>query len=279
MSVDVPHIQSIRGVLATADCQPHRLDDALDADADRCVAKPHITEWRRKHEHDRLRIMTDLGPETIVVLIADAVRLRAIRDAAPFPYHLLYFTDSNLESALGSIRAHDRLVVALDTQFVHSDAGREFVERLEQLSIARSAVRIVSFVDGQWTMKPLAAPVAEPRAAALIPRRAPRFPVTDPLQVVVNGAPTRLIDMSVMGAQILSEPKLRPKQRIRITLPDQGDAVLQVTAQVAWSAFETPKGAGAPFYRAGLEFTDVQTPALEGYCRRHCSGEPVPQRL
>lgn len=225
--------------------------------------------------------MADADFDTIVVLIADPVRLRAIREASPFPYRVLYFTDSNLESALGSIRAHDRPVVALDTPFAHSDAGREFVDRLQHLAIARSAVRLVSFQDGHWTMKPLAAPAVAPGAsvaATVNTRRVPRFPVMDPLQVVVNGQPTRLVDMSVMGAQILSEPQLRPKQRLRITLPDEGDAVLQVRAQVAWSAFETSRDAPAPYYRAGLEFMDVP-PVLEDYCRRHCADEPIRERF
>ena len=88
-----------------------------------------------------------------------------------------------------------------------------------------------------------------------------------------------LVDLSVKGAQIVSKPQLRPKQRLSIVLPDEGDAVLKVTAQVAWSAFEVSKEEPVPFYRAGLEFTDTPPPALEEFCRRYCSDEPLPLRF
>src|SRR5438309_4717789 len=50
-------------------------------------------------------IMADADFDRVVVLVADAIRLRAIREASPFPYRVLYFTDSNLESALGTVAA------------------------------------------------------------------------------------------------------------------------------------------------------------------------------
>jgi hypothetical protein len=106
-------------------------------------------------------------------------------------------------------------------------------------------------------------------------RRVPRFPVLDPLAMVVDGRPTSLVDMSVMGAQVVSTPILRPNQRLKVTLPDEGETVLTLSAHVAWSAFELSK---EPRYRAGMEFTDAAAQALEQYCRRHCSDEPVPPR-
>ena len=65
----------------------------------------------------------------IVVLIADAVRLRAIRAVSPFPYRMLYFSDSNLESALGTIGAHAPCRIALDTQFAHNLTDGEAVSK------------------------------------------------------------------------------------------------------------------------------------------------------
>jgi hypothetical protein len=51
----------------------------------------------------------------------------------------------------------------------------------------------------------------------------------------------------------------------------------RVTAHIKWSLFEKPNYAAAPYYRAGLEFTDA-TPALTDYCRRHCAEDPQPYR-
>ena len=225
----------------------------------------------------------------IVVLIADAVRLRAIRAVSPFPYRMLYFSDSNLESALGTIGAHAPCRIALDTQFACTSNGRAFADKLQSPAMAGSEVFIVSFDNGRWSMLPVEGSSAIRSATSseavsavadlsvdLNTRRVPRFLVVDPLAAVVDGKPTSLIDMSVMGAQVVSAPALRPNQVLRIALPDEGDTTLQLTAHIAWSAFQSSQNMPAPYYRAGMEFTDASAQLLEGYCRRHCSDAPIP---
>jgi len=256
----------------------------------------------------------------VVVLISNAVRLRAIREASPFPGRILYFNDSNLATALGTIRANEPCRIALDIQFADSSTGRAFAGKLRSLSTTRSEVLLVSLENGRWSMQPSeistgavvpAAPatVVAAASAAVVAsasgavvaatsgdvvsaadlnlnlnlqnpntRRVPRFPVMDPLAALVDGKSTSLIDMSVMGAQVVSSPVLKPNQRLRITLPDEGDTVLQVTAHIAWSEFQTSKKSPLPFYRAGLEFTDASAQALEEYLKRHCSDAPIPPR-
>ena len=229
----------------------------------------------------------------IVVLIADAVRLRAIREAAPFPQSILYFSDANLASAIGTIRAHSPCRIALDTQFAHTGNGRAFADKLESPALTGSEVFIVSFANGRWSMDPIevssdSAIRSATLSAAVIAvadlnvslntRRVPRFLVMDPRAAMVDGKKTSLIDMSVMGAQVISAPVLRPNQRLRIALPDESDTILQVTAHIAWSAFENSKAMPAPFYRAGMEFTDASAQLLEDYCRRHCSDAPIQRR-
>jgi hypothetical protein len=233
----------------------------------------------------------DIVADDIVVLIADAVRLRAIREVAPFPYRMLYFSDSNLASALGTIRAHAPCRIALDTQFAHTSSGRNFADKLQSPSMAGSEVFIVSFDNGRWSMLPVEGTSASAIrsatfAAAVVAvadlnvnlntRRVPRFLVMDTLAAVVDGKKTSLIDMSVMGAQVTSAPVLRPNQVLRIALPDEDDTILQLTAHIAWSAFQTSKNMLAPYYRAGMEFTDASAQLLEQYCRRHCSDAPIP---
>ena len=227
----------------------------------------------------------------IVVLIADAVRLRAIREVAPFPYRLLYFSDTNLAAALGTIAAHAPCRIAMDTQFAHSSNGRAFADKLQQMPIDGSEVFIVSFDNGRWSMLPIEGPAAPAIRSATVSaaniaaadvkltlntRRVPRFAVTDPLAAVVDGKKTSLVDMSVMGAQVVSAPPLRPNQVLRIELPDQDDTMLQLRAHIAWSAFQTSNDTVAPYYRAGMEFTDASAQLLEGYCRRHCSDAAIP---
>jgi hypothetical protein len=109
-------------------------------------------------------------------------------------------------------------------------------------------------------------------------RRAPRFPVFTPAEAVIDGTPTNLVDISVLGAQVVSDPVLRPKQKIKIALPDVEETILRFTAHVAWSVFEKPRPEKAPHYRAGMEFNDATALALEAYCQRHCSNSPTPIR-
>src|SRR2546425_4698246 len=196
----------------------------------------------------------------IAIVIADAVRLREIRQDSPFSCRVLHFTDSNLVSALESIRAHKPRLVAVESNFAHTTEGRAFVDLLHRLAVPGCEIHLISFVKGQWTTS---APDATPIPVAASPvvcvntRRVPRFPVLDPLAMVVDGKPTNLVDMSVMGAQVVSQPILRPNQKLKITLPDEGDEVLCLTAFVAWAAFEKPHNAPAAQFRAGMEFTDA----------------------
>jgi hypothetical protein len=108
-------------------------------------------------------------------------------------------------------------------------------------------------------------------------RRAPRFMVRNQLEALVESGRATVVDMSVLGAQIVSLPKLRPNQKIKLGLPDVDD-VLNLVAQVAWSTFEQPPRGTEPQYRAGIEFTDAAQRTLEDYRRRFCADQPIPLR-
>jgi hypothetical protein len=190
----------------------------------------------------------------------------------------------------------------VDALFARTPPGVAFVERVEQLAIPQSDLRLVVQLDGRWVTAPRssvpdsvsasrpvavmsrpavvaasAAPMIAAPAVALNTRRAPRFLVRDAVNAVVENGSANLVDISVLGAQIVSGPVLRPRQKIKIALPDTGD-MLQVMAQVAWSTFEKPVLVMAAHYRAGIEFTDAAQQALEDYRRRHCADQPIPYR-
>jgi hypothetical protein len=109
-------------------------------------------------------------------------------------------------------------------------------------------------------------------------RRAPRFLVRDQLEVIVESGHASLVDMSVLGAQIVSLPVLRPKQKIKVDLTDVDEKTLSVVAHVAWSMFEKPPQQADPHYRVGLEFSGAAQQALEQYRQRHCAAQPIPKR-
>jgi hypothetical protein len=231
----------------------------------------------------------------ISIVIADATRMPVIRDGMHLPGRAMHFTAGNLASAIESIRTYQPKLVAVDALFAQTPPGAAFVDRVERLAIAGSDIRLITHLEGRWITAPrnsgpgvvtvsAAAVVAASGPAvvaaqmvALSTRRAPRFPVRDPLNAVVENGSASLVDISVLGAQVVSQPALRPNQKIKIALPDTGE-MLRVTAHVAWSTFEKPKHVTEAHYRAGIEFTDAAQQALEDYRRRHCTEEPIPYR-
>ena len=98
-------------------------------------------------------------------------------------------------------------------------------------------------------------------------RRAPRYQMARKLEVLVDGNPATLLDLSTCGAQVISPTILRPNQRVRVALTDEG-GVLRFNATIAWAAFEIPPQIG-PQYRAGIDFVDADPSAIDAFCARH----------
>ena len=92
-------------------------------------------------------------------------------------------------------------------------------------------------------------------------RRAPRFKIADGVDVTIDGNPAALMDLSVIGAMVISPTTLRPNQRVRMSLPHEPRAI-RFSAGIAWAAFEMPKAKPAPQYRAGIEFFDADADAV-----------------
>jgi hypothetical protein len=241
--------------------------------------------------------------------------MASVRDGLHLPGRMMHFSSGSLASAIESIKTYQPKVVAVDALFAQTASGAAFVDRVDALPVRGTTVRLILQHEGRWVTTPRSeaaigaqAPTAPPQPAIVAParsplgtppqgvvapasaaaaiaarmavintRRAPRFLVRNPLDAVVESGRASLIDLSSLGAQILSEPTVRPNQKIRIGLPDAGD-VLNVVAQVAWSTFEMPASASQPRYRAGVEFTDAAKHALEDYRLRHCADQPLKPR-
>jgi hypothetical protein len=91
----------------------------------------------------------------------------------------------------------------------------------------------------------------------------------DNTEAQVDGSAANLIDVSAMGAQIISKAALKPQQTLRVVLTDALGNV-RFSAAVAWASFEIPKGVTR--YRAGIEFRDAEAEAIEAFAKRHESG-------
>jgi len=232
--------------------------------------------------------------------------MTAVGGSINLPGRVLRFVSSNLAAALEGIRTSKAGLLAVDGQFAATPEGQAFVDRVQKLAIPGLETRLVVRTGGVWSTTPLtgaapaalgatassgppaspgarpgapaaAAPTIDVKASGLNTRRTPRFIVLDPLEATVDNGKAGLVDVSAMGAQLLSAPALRPNQILRIVLPDNGTPV-KVTAKVAWALFEKPTHSPDAYYRAGIEFTDGVKPTLEDYCKRHCAEDPTPFR-
>jgi len=238
-------------------------------------------------------------PNDVAIVIADPACMGAIRETASIQGRMMPFGSNSLGSAMESVRAYRPKVVALDALVAQTPGGMTFLDRVESLGIPKCKVVLLVEHDGTWSTLPRSAagnlatsrtngapatqaaaaakPVAKAPIEVVSTRRVPRFPVRDSLDVTVESGCAHLVDISVLGAQLVSLPVLRPGQKIKVSLPDTDDT-LDVVAQVAWSLFERTQLQVEPHYRVGLEFTDAAQQALEGYRQRHCTDKPVPQR-
>jgi hypothetical protein len=184
------------------------------------------------------------------------------------------FPDSEALQALELITRQRPDVVALERLFAATSRGAAFINRIKaDPALASCEIRIVAHDSAYSRVSPrrpgeaaAAAPAAvvePPPAPAPLDqrgtRRAPRFKVVDDVEVLVDGNPATLVDVSLVGAQIVSATTLRPNQRLRMSLPDPARPI-RFGAGVSWAAFEMPKG--GPRYRAGIEFYDADAEAV-----------------
>jgi hypothetical protein len=85
--------------------------------------------------------------------------------------------------------------------------------------------------------------------------------------VVIDGKTAVLVDLSTVGAQVVTPLALKPNQEIAMALPDT-EGVVRFKAKVAWTSF-APTSGGAPRYRAGIDFVDADAEAVGAFLERH----------
>ena len=91
-------------------------------------------------------------------------------------------------------------------------------------------------------------------------QRTPRFLPAEGVEVLVGGNRAFLIDLSTVGAQVLSSSVLRPNQRLRMVLGKHEQEV-RLSADVVWAKLEGLTT--GPVYRAGLDFIDPDPEAIK----------------
>jgi hypothetical protein len=225
-------------------------------------------------------------PQAFIVLVAAPDLIPALKERMAAPgVEILAFSDAEVPRALDVIVTRQPGVVALERLFAATPRGAALINRIKaDPGLAESEIRVVSHDSKYVRVSPRRPPPgARPAggvATATTPapppvqaldkrgtRRAPRFKIAGLAGVIVEGQTATLVDLSTIGAQILSEIIVKPNQRVRIALTDDHGA-LRLNATVAWASFEIPPHSD-PRYRAGIEFVDADGSAVDAYCKRH----------
>src|SRR4051812_8495878 len=231
-------------------------------------------------------------PAAALVIAAENL-MPALRERVKVDGDIVSFSDTEPIQALQAIMDQRPGLVVLERLFAATPRGAALINRIKSdPQLANAEVRVMSHTGdySRQVVKPSAAPVpAQPVAsgggqagAAGVAtedaprqidwhgtRRAPRFRVRAGIELQLDGNPAAVIDLSTVGAQVISPTVLRPNQKVRITVPND-EFVLRFRGAIAWAKFELPKPPmQAPQYRAGVEFTDGDASALDKVIERN----------
>ena len=187
------------------------------------------------------------------------------------------FTDAEAIEALDHIIRTRPLIVAIDHEFSTTPRGMALINRIEDdPSLAECEVRVIADDGDPDHVRVRPGPSAGVSGATDEPkppldqggtRRAPRVRIKDGVEVMADGNPAVLVDLSSVGAQIVSATVLKPNQRVRMIMGD-GPAAVRCHGSIAWAAFEMPKGMPTR-YRAGVDFLVADAEAIGAFAKKH----------
>jgi PilZ domain len=188
--------------------------------------------------------------------------------------------ETDIPVAIDTIVQRRPATVAIERVFASTSRGAALVGRLKaDPAIVDIEIRIVAHDSDYSRVSPRrpAGDAADGGVAVAAPapvldqhgtRRAARTAIVESAEILVDGDAVRLVDLSVLGAQVLSPAALRPGQRVRVSMVDE-KLTLRFQATVIWATFELPGGGTAPRYRAGIEFSGADAAGIGEYAARH----------
>jgi PilZ domain-containing protein len=240
------------------------------------------------------------------VVIAASNLMPSLRERLADDGELVVFPDTEPIQALQAILEHRPSVIVLERLFAATPRGAALINRIKNdPQLGHAEVRVMSH-SGDYrrvVSKPSGAPpppsapaaaetgspkdgtaVAETAAVAAVAaeppprpldwhgtRRAPRHRIRQGVEIQLDGNPAQVVDLSQVGAQVVSQTILRPNQKVRVSVPND-DFVMRFRGSIAWAKFELPDPTAPPRYRAGIEFADADARAVEAYCQKNKIG-------
>ena len=232
------------------------------------------------------------------VVIAASNLMPSLRERLADDGELVLFPDTEPIQALQAILEHRPSLIVLERLFAATPRGAALINRIKNdPQLGHAEVRVMSH-SGDYrrvvakptsaappgpieaaeagdtavaTEAPPAPPIAAEPPRALDwhgTRRAARHRIRQGVEIQLDGNPAQVLDLSQVGAQVLSQTILRPNQKVRVSVPND-DFVMRFRGSIAWAKFELPQPSAPPRYRAGVEFTDADPAAVESYCQKN----------
>jgi hypothetical protein len=216
--------------------------------------------------------------DSCIVLIAEAHAMAALKGRFSAGSPLLSFAEGDAVAALQAILVQRPGLVVLERVFATTPRGTALIARIKaDPALEATEIRVVSH-DGSYSrtarrgrasQPPVAAvPAPSPKLDPTGTRRAPRYRMREGLDARVDGNAVTLVDLSTLGAQVVSPTVLRPNQRVQITFAD-ALGTIACRAMIAWASFERIEKGSDPCYRAGLEFLNAGAETVDPFCRRN----------
>ena len=208
-------------------------------------------------------------PPTAFV-IAGSAHAAALRRRLEHDPTIAVFSESESLDALRMILENPPRVLALDSAIVKTARGALIVSRLREHKGVD--VRVLCEDEGNLpvllTQQDIALQAASLPLDGCGTRGAKRFTMKADLEVVVDGERSRLVNLSITGAQLVLPGRVQPRQSVLLTLMDE-KAEKRYRALVAWSTVELARSMVK--YRAGVSFVDPDASAIEAFCVRNAS--------
>jgi hypothetical protein len=213
-----------------------------------------------------------------IVLIGPADALPGLKERLDPKAEVQEFTESEALEALDHIIRTKPGIIVMEDQFSGTSRGTALINRIkDDPTLSACEVRVLAHDAAQSRVAvkrgggggpAIAVDEQKPALDVKGTRRAPRIRIKDGVEVAVDGNPAALIDLSTVGAQVVSPTVLKPNQRVRVLI-GEGKAALKCNGAVAWAAFEMPKGMPTR-YRAGIDFGgSADAPSVDGFAKKH----------
>ena len=208
--------------------------------------------------------LLSVSSEACVVVVGPAGTLPALTRKTAALGEVLAFSDADARTALETITQRKPAVFVLERLFAVTPRGAALINRVKaDLTLTDTEIRVIAHDSDYSRVSPRKAP---PQAQPLDQRgtrRAPRARIRPKAPASVDAVKATLIDLSRIGAQLMTTLQLKPGQKVRVTLEN-----VQFNAAVMWASFEIPPS-GVSRYRAGLEFVDADGAAVDAFIARH----------